>query len=242
MEYAGEFFGIMILALFGTGANCQVNLSANTNVSATPAGVALGVWVTGGHINPALTLAFAVWRGFPWRKVPGYIVAQLLGGLVGGGIVYGIYIHEIDIVEGGRRIRTSKTARLFGFIPADYLSNVSCFFSEFICTALLMVGVLALTDKRNQLTPGLVPIGLFIVFVGIVSSFGMQTGFAVNPASDLGPRIFTSMVGYGTQVYTIRHQYWVWGPVMATITGAQVGTMLYDVFLFSGDESIVNHL
>lgn len=81
-------------------------------------GLGLGGWVagsiSGGHINPAVTLAMATLRGFPWRKVPGYILAQLLGGICGAGIVYGNYIHAIDAYEGGRNVRTLATAGLFG--------------------------------------------------------------------------------------------------------------------------------
>ena len=84
-------------------------------------GLALGGWVAGlvspGHINPAVTIAMATFRPkqFPWRKVPGYIFAQIMGGLCGAGIVYANYIHAIDLVEGGRHIRTVPgTASLFG--------------------------------------------------------------------------------------------------------------------------------
>ena len=82
-------------------------------------GIALGAWVSGGisggHINPAVTLAFATLRDFPWRKVPAYILAQILGGVCGAGIVYANYIHAIDAFEGGRNIRTVPgTAGLFG--------------------------------------------------------------------------------------------------------------------------------
>jgi aquaglyceroporin related protein len=80
-------------------------------------GVALGVLVSGGisggHINPAVTLAFATWRNFPWKKVPMYITAQVMGGLVGAAIVYANYFHAIDIFEGGRGVRTLSTAGLF---------------------------------------------------------------------------------------------------------------------------------
>ena len=78
----------------------------------------MGVWVSsgisGGHINPAVTIAFAAFRDFPWRKVPTYIFAQVMGGLCGAGIIYANYIHAIDLVEGGRHIRTVPgTAGLF---------------------------------------------------------------------------------------------------------------------------------
>ena len=80
--------------------------------------MSLGGWVSGsvsgGHINPAVTLAMATLRDFPWRKVPLYIVAQLLGGICGAGIIYADYIHAIDAFEGGRDVRTLATAGLFG--------------------------------------------------------------------------------------------------------------------------------
>ena len=70
--------------------------------------------------------------------------------------------------------------------------------------------------------------------------FGAQTGFAVNPARDLGPRILTAMVGYGRAVFTFRHQYWLWCGVLAPVAGALVAAALYDVFVFTGCESVVN--
>ncbi|KAH9479813.1 putative membrane protein [Psilocybe cubensis] len=187
-EYAGEFFGTMMLVMFGTGANCQYNLSHLSEIASTPAGtwasvslgwgtgIALGILLSGGHINPAVTLAMAVWRGFPWRKVPGYFFCQLMGALCGALIVYGNYKTAISIQEGGNHIRTLSTAGYFGTIPLDYMTNIGCFFDEFIGTALLLFGVLSLLDPRNSLTPGLVAVGIFIVFVGIAACFGMQTG------------------------------------------------------------------
>ncbi|KAK0235010.1 putative aquaporin 4 [Armillaria nabsnona] len=256
-EPAAEFAGTMLLVIFGTGVNCQAGLSANLGVASSPKGdwasvclgwgaaIALGAWVSGGvsggHINPAITLAFATWRGFPWKKVPVYILAQLLGGIVGAGIVYANYFHAIDIVEGGRGIRTLLTAGNFGTIPLDYMTNVSCFFSEFLGTAILVLVLLAVLDSRNGAPPsGLVPLVLFVTFLGITASLGMETSFAINPARDLGPRLLTSMVGYGKAVYTFRNHYWVWCPIMAPILGAQVAAMFYDVFIYQGHESIVN--
>ena len=120
----------MILVIFGAGVDAQVVLSANTGVASSPkgdyvainlgwaTGTALGVWVSsgysGGHINPAVTLSFAILRDFPWKKVPVYLFAQLMGGLCGAGCVYANYIHAIDIVEGGRHIRSVPgTAGIF---------------------------------------------------------------------------------------------------------------------------------
>lgn len=93
--------------------------------SSTLPGLSLGGWisgsVSGGHINPAVTIAMATLRDFPWRKVPLYIVAQLLGGICGAGIVYADYIHAIDAFEGGRHVRTLATAGLFGTYAVNLL-------------------------------------------------------------------------------------------------------------------------
>jgi len=256
-EVAAEFTGVMMLIVFGTGVVSQVTLSSDTSVAPTPkgeylsisfgwaVGTALGVWVclgiSGGHINPAITLALATWRGFPWRKVPGYIFGQLMGGVVGAALVYADYFHAIDIYEGGRGVRTLKTASLFSTYALDYMTNVSCFFSEFLGTAVLVIVVLATTDKGNAPPPpGLLPLVLFIVILGLGACLGMETGYAVNPARDLGPRLLTAMVGYGSAVFTFRNQYWLWCPVLAPILGAQAGAMFYDCLLFNGKESIVN--
>ncbi|KAJ7481632.1 putative aquaporin 4 [Mycena latifolia] len=257
-EAAAEFTGVMILIIFGTGVVCQVVLSSITAVAPSQKGsylsinfgwaigTALGVWVSagisGGHINPAVTLALATWRGFPWKKVPVYIFAQVMGGLVGAALVYANYIHAIDLFEGGRHIRTLNTASLFSTYALGYMTNVSCFFSEFLATAVLLIMVLATTDTHNSPPPpGLLPLVLFILILGLGACLGMETGYAVNPARDLGPRLLTSMVGYGSQVYTFRNQYWLWCPVIATILGAQAGTLFYDIFLFNGPESRINH-
>lgn len=85
-----------------------------------------------------------------------------------------------------------------------YMSNVSCFFEEFMATAVLLMVVLAVTDKKNgPPPPGLVPLVFFILVLGIGAAIGMQTGYAINPARDLGPRLFTAMV-YGRNVFTFR--------------------------------------
>lgn len=257
-EPAAEFFGVMILIIFGNGVDCQTVLGSNANVAATPkgdylslsfgwaVGTALGVWVSsgisGGHINPAVTIAFACCRDFPWRKVPAYVFAQVMGGLCGAGIIYANYIHAIDIVEGGRNIRTVPgTAGLFSTYALDYMTSVSCFFDEFIGTVVLLLVVCAVTDARNGPPPaGLVPLVLFIAVLGIGAALGMQTGYAINPARDLGPRLLTSMVGYGKEVYTFRNHYWLWCPVIAPILGAIVGAFIYDLLFFTGSESILN--
>ncbi|KAF5341434.1 hypothetical protein D9758_014749 [Tetrapyrgos nigripes] len=253
-EPAAEFAGVMILVIFGAGVGCQVNLSANTGVASSPkgdyttfafgwaVGLSLGVWVSagisGGHINPAVTLSLAIFRGFPWRKVPAYIIAQVLGGIVGAGLIYANYIHAIDIIEGGRGIRTLSTAGIFSTFAAGYETNGCAFFSEFLTTALLLIVILAATDKRNCPPPyGLLPLVVFILTLGIGAALGMNTGFAINPARDLGPRILMAMVGYDSEIWHFRNQYWIWCPIIAPILGAMAGTIFYDAILYTGQDS-----
>ncbi|KAF9011828.1 aquaporin-like protein [Cyathus striatus] len=249
-EPMAEFLGVAILIIFGAGVDCQVVLSGNEGNYLSisfgwAVGTAMGVWasggISGGHINPAVTLALATWRGFPWKKVPIYIFAQLMGGLAGGALVYANYFHAIDIFEGGQGIRTQATASLFSTYALDYMTAVSCFFSEFLATAVLMIMVLAVGDKNNTPTPsGLAPLFLFLLILGLGASLGMQTAYALNPARDFGPRLFLSMAGYGKAVYTYRSHYWIWCPILGPFLGAQAGTVFYDMFLYNGDDSTFN--
>ncbi|KAG2069476.1 major intrinsic protein superfamily membrane channel protein [Suillus decipiens] len=255
---AAEFMGAFILCLLGCGGNCQANLFVNRNVPASPAGnfvtsnlswavgLSLGVWISanysGGHVNPAVTIAFATVRGFPWKKVPIYLLAQLLGALCGAGVAYATYFHAISIVEGGSDIRTiAVTGRLFGTYAADYLPPVSAFFAEFIGSAMLITGIFMATDKKNgPAPPGVVPVAIFFIILGISSALGMDTGAALNPARDLGPRILTAMVGYGSAVFNFRNQYWLWCPILGPIFGMLIAAFFYDAMLYEGSESITN--
>ncbi|KAJ7154709.1 aquaporin-like protein [Mycena filopes] len=274
-EPFAEFLGVAILIIFGAGVNCQVLLSSDGGVSSSPkgdylavsfgwaVGLSLGVWVSSGispaHINPAVTLAMATWRGFPWKKVPAFILAQTLGGFVGAALIYANYFHAIDIFEG-TGIRTMKTAGVFGAYAAEYLTDVSAFFSEVLGTAVLVLVIVATTDKKSTAPPpGLFPLVIFLVILGISSSLGMGTGtysallksiprltallgFALNPARDFGPRLLSSAVGYPSAVWSFRHQYWLWTGIIAPVIGAQLAVALYDIFLYKESDSIADKL
>ncbi|CAA7268800.1 unnamed protein product [Cyclocybe aegerita] len=257
-EPMAEFIGVALFVIIGAGSDCQVVLSSNSRVAASPKGeylslnfgwaigLALAVWVSagisGGHVNPAVTLALATQRGFPWKKVPVYIFSQIMGGLVGAALVYAQYIHAIDIFEGGRDQRTQLTAGLFATYALDYMTAVSCFFAEFLGTAILAFMIMAATDKNNAAPPlYLLPLVIFLTLLGLGVGLGMQTAFAFNPARDFGPRLFLSMAGYGKAVYTYRSQYWLWCPILAPFLGAQVAVAFYDLFLYkSGGANAVS--
>jgi len=249
-EPAAEFLGTLLLVLFGTAANCQTTLLSNgtsakgdwlSGCFGWGFGIAMGVWVSagvsGGHINPAVTLTQAVFRGFSWRKVPVYWLAQLLGAFFGALITYGVYANAIDVFEGYGVRTVSKSAGLFGTFPLAYATDVTAFFTEFLATALLVMTVFAVTDKHNCPVPsGLVPLVVGFAMIGLSTVFGAQTSFAMNPARDLGPRMM-SAIFYGRGVFNFRHQYWLWGPIIADFVGGMAGAFVYDLLIYTGKES-----
>lgn len=182
-------------------------------------GVMLGVYASGAsgaHINPAVTLANCIFRGFPWRKLPVYALAQLLGAMCGAAIVYGNYKSAIDVYEGGAGIRTvpgysaTATAGIFCTYPADFMTKTGQFFSEFLASAILMFMIFALKDDGNLGAGPLTPLALFFVIFGIGACFGWETGYAINLARDFGPRLVSYMLGYGHEVWAAGNYYfWV---------------------------------
>jgi aquaglyceroporin related protein len=179
----------------------------------------LGVYASGasgGHINPAVTFANCVLRGFPWRKFPVYALAQVLGAMCGAAIVYGNYKSAINVYEGGPNIRTvpgystTATGGIFCTYPAEFMTKAGQFFSEFLASAVLMFMIFALKDDGNLGAGALTPLALFFVVFGIGACFGWETGYAINLARDFGPRLTSYMIGYGHEVWAAGDYYfWV---------------------------------
>ena len=206
----------------------------------------LGVYtagISGAHLNPAVSLANCIFRRFPWRKFPVYVLAQILGAMCAAGVVYGNYKSAIDVYEGGTGIRTvpgfsnTSTAGIFSTYPAPFVTRTGQFFSEFIASAILMFSIYALKDDGNLGAGNLTPLGLFVVLFGIAASFGWETGFAINLARDFGPRLMTYFLGYGHEVWSAGN-YYFWIPMVAPFLGCCFGGWLYDMFLFTGASPI----
>jgi MIP family channel proteins len=242
-EAAAEFLGTFILIVFGVGVVAQTVLSngANGSYLAINLGwglaVMLGVYTAGGvsgaHLNPAVTLALAVRRGFPWSKVVLYIAAQTVGAFVASAVVYLTYQEAFAAFDGGVRqvLGAQGTAGVFATYPQPYLSIAGGFVDQVVGTALLMAAILAITDQRNNATPPwLTPIivGGLVVAIGV--SFGFNAGYAINPARDFGPRLFTALAGWGTEVFSAASAWW-WVPIVAPCVGAVVGAVTYDVLI-----------
>lgn len=245
-EAAAEFLGTFVLIVFGVGVVAQTVLSGGANGSylginlGWGLGVMLGIYaaagVTGAHINPAVTLALAVRRGFPWGKVPTYAAAQTAGAFAASVVVWLVYREAFTAFDGGmRQVQGSlATAGIFATYPQPFLSLTGGLVDQVVGTALLMVGVLAISDQRNAGPPAwlVAPlIGLLVVAIGV--AFGFNAGYAINPARDLGPRLFTAVAGWGSAVFTSGNGWW-WVPVLGPCVGAVLGAWAYDLCVGGG--------
>jgi MIP family channel proteins len=245
-EMLAEFLGTCVLILFGAGVVAQFLLSgasAGSYLSINIAwglGVTMGCYVAGGvsgaHLNPAVTLALAVHRGFPWRKVLPYTAAQTAGAFVASIIVFVTYYEAFGAFDGGVRqvLGPHGTAGIFATYPRPFLSTFpGGFIDQVVGTAILMGVIFAIADARNVPPPaGVAPVIVGLLVVGIGAAFGFNSGYAINPARDFGPRLFTAAAGWGTEVFRAGN-YWWWVPIVAPCIGAVLGGWIYDLLVGS---------
>ncbi len=232
--YLAEFLGTLILILFGDGVVANVVLKKSKGEGGgwivITAGWAFGVavavyitgWVSGAHINPAVTIALAVVGNIKWGIVPGYIVAQMMGAFTGAVLVYLAYKDHFAATE-----EKDNKLGVFCTIPAirNPVSNV---ITEIIGTVMLMIGVLGITNEHNDLGAlASLLIGLLVFAIGL--SLGGPTGYAINPARDLGPRIAHAILPIPGK----RDADWGYAliPVIAPIIGGILGAFIYKFFL-----------
>jgi len=237
--FTAELVGTMLLILFGGGVVAGVSLHKSKGFGggwvvitfAWGLAVAMAAYAVGGisgaHLNPALTIGLATIGNFPWSDVPMYILAQLIGAILGGILVYFMYLPHW-------KGTTDPAAKLgvFATMPAinHPLSNL---ISEIIGTFALVLGILAL--GTNDIVDGLNPflVGMLIVVIGM--ALGGPTGYAINPARDLGPRIAHAMLpipGKGNSGWS-----YAWVPVVGPIIGGVFGALFFQQ-LFEGENSI----
>ena len=206
--------------------------------------VMLGIYIaggiSGGHLNPAISILLSINRGFPWNRCAIYIFAQILGAFTAGCIAYGLYRDAIIHYQG--TLLPESTGIVFYTQPKGWVTPPTAFFNEFTATAILACSVLALGDDANAPAGagmGAVVIGFLVT--ALTMAFGFTTGGCFNPARDFGPRLVAWIAGYGTTTFTAMNYWWIWGPWCATISGALFGGAVYDVFIFVGGESPVNY-
>ncbi|MEM8566873.1 MAG: MIP/aquaporin family protein [Bacteroidota bacterium] len=230
--YFGEFLGTMILIILGGGVVGGVLLAESKGfnsgwlviTTAWGLAVTMAIYAVGGisgaHINPAVTLGMAYIGQFPWSQVPGYIVAQILGAFTGAVIVWVHYLPHW-------RKTGDKATKLAVFSTAPAIrTTIANFISEMIATAVLILGLLFI--GANSFTEGLNPlvVGGLIFVIGM--ALGGTTGYAINPARDLGPRIahfLLPIAGKGKSDWG-----YAWIPVLAPLLGGVLGASLYQIF------------
>jgi glycerol uptake facilitator protein len=227
--YLGEFIGTMILIILGDGVVAGV-LLRNSNaensgwvVITLGWGMAVAVAVycvvqfSGAHINPAVSIGFAVTGGLPWAQLPGYIIAQFLGAFVGAVLVWLAYLpHWAETADPGLKLGVFCTAPAIYNTPANLVT-------EIIGTFMLVFGVFGII--ANELATGLAPLLIGLLVLGIGLSLGGPTGYAINPARDLGPRIAHAVLpiaGKGSNDWG-----YSWIPVVGPIIGGILGAILY---------------
>ncbi|MFF9203368.1 MIP/aquaporin family protein [Streptomyces sp. NPDC014986] len=258
-EMLAEFLGTFVLILLGTGsvAVSVVGLpgSGRQVTDFGPANWLIIAWawglavvfaihvaggISGAHINPAVTLGFAVRGDFPWRKVLPYWLAQVVGAFVAAALVYACYrwaIVAADARAGVPRDESLATYSIFATFPAEYFGDSwwGPLLDQIVGTGILLMLVCALIDTRNtaplsNLHPFL--IGLVVVAIGL--AFGTNAGYAINPARDFGPRLFTYFEGWGSialpGTFGWFSGYW-WIPVVGPLVGGVLGTAVYDLLI-----------
>jgi MIP family channel proteins len=243
-EAAAELLGTFTLIVFGCGVVAQVVLSRQTAGEYISINLAWGLAVTmavyvaggvsGAHLNPAVTLAFAIHRGFSWGKVLPYISAQMVGAFLGALVVYLTYIEAFDNFDTGIRQVTGPqgTAGIFSTYPQAFLSTFpGGFLDQVVGTALLVGVIFAITDPRNAPPPSAatpIVVGALVVLVGM--TYGYNAGYAINPARDFGPRLFTAVAGWGSDVFRAGNSWW-WVPLVAPCVGGVLGGFIYEVVI-----------
>lgn len=235
--YLAEVVGTLLLILLGDGVVAAVllNRSKAQNsgwiVITTGWGlaVALAVYavgrISGAHINPAVTLGFAAVGKLAWSLVPGYIAAQMLGAFLGAALVWLSYFaHWRETDDDAAKLAVFSTAPAIRHAPANLMTEV-------IGTSVLVFGVLAIVANSEPAASGLAPllIGLLVWAIGL--SLGGPTGYAINPARDLGPRIAHALLpiaGKGSSDWG-----YAWIPVVGPVAGGVIGAVTY-MSLFGG--------
>lgn len=232
--FVAEITGTAILVTLGAGVVANVLLSKtkgnNAGLIVIAFGWAIGVFTgvyataaaSGAHLNPAVTIGFAVEGRFPWADVPSYILAQFIGAMLGAAIAWLAYRQHFDATEDGE-------AKLAVFCTAPAIkSNFYNFITEVIGTFILVLGVLLMAAPEMKLGAlDALPVALLVLGIGV--SLGGPTGYAINPARDLGPRIMHALL----PIKNKRDANWryAWIPVLGPIAGGALAALVFKYLL-----------
>lgn len=227
--YLAEFLGTTLLVLMGDAVVANLVLSKTKSSGAGWLAITVG-WslavaipvfifgpISGGHFNPAITIGFAVIGIFPWNEVLGYVIAQMLGGILGGLLVYANFRLHFDATEDANTKRD-----VFCTSPA-ISSTFNNFLQEFIATFVLVFAILGFANSKP--VSGLSPLIVGGIILAMGLCFGGTTGYAMNPARDLGPRIAHFLVPIKNKEGS--NWWYAWIPVVGPICGSVVASLFF---------------
>lgn len=228
-----EFLGTFIMVTFGLGGIAQVTLSGGDAGNFTNIAISWGVavmmglhtagGVSGAHLNPMITTSLIVLKMFPLRKVPAFIATQTLASFVAAAVIYVLYRPLLNEIDPDRE--TSHT--IFATYPHAGVGNFTALLTEIFAGAVFVFCILALLDKHNRpIGAHAAPTGVAAIVVGLAMAFGVNTGLALNPARDFGPRLFMLLAGWGSKVFTL-NSYYFWIPIVGPIVGGAIGAWVY---------------
>jgi glycerol uptake facilitator protein len=252
--FVGEFFGTFLLVFFGCGSVAAAVLTgAQVGIFQVAIvwgiGIATAIHLTGSlsgaHLNPALTVAFATWTDFPWARVPRYLCAQCAGAFAASVVLFAVFYGHLNAYEAAHGIvrgepGSEATAMIFGeFSPNPggkphtdearaTVTPAAAFFIEFLGTGILALVVFGCIDEANRFRPGvLAPATIGLTVTILISLLGPLTMAGFNPARDLGPRIFSSLAGWGHLPFTVNGWGWLTVYIVAPLGGALAGGGVY---------------
>jgi glycerol uptake facilitator protein len=249
----GDFVGMFILIFIGDGAVITSTVFKGYDlfgvaivwfIAVTLAIYAAGA-ISGAHFNPAITMSFAAFYDFRWRLVPAFIITQIAGAFAAAAVLYALFSGTIKHFEAMHHIvRGHPGSQMSAFMFTTFspnpgllgvgkvyfaqVSHVQWFAAEAVSTLLLIFCILFLIDQRNEArpNPSFVPVIIGLLVGGLVAIEAPLTMTALNPARDLGPRLFTLVAGWGGIAFPApRHGWWI--PSVATVFGGLVGAALY---------------
>jgi glycerol uptake facilitator protein len=241
-ELISEALAILIIIAFGDSVACMYVLYDPSPYANAYWGVCISwglavtiaIYVTGSvsgtHANPAVTLALAIFRGFPAKKVIPYWIAQVFGAFLGAMIVYALFQPVIDHFNTVNHLTRAAggAAGVFFTHPGLAITPMHALTDQIILTAFLLLGIFAITEQYNEMAPGANSGALMIGFLvaAIGASMGYLEAWAINPARDLGPRIFAYFSGWGASAFPSPGYYW-WIPIVGPLIGGVIGAGAY---------------
>jgi len=246
-EFLAETLGTFALVLLGDGAVAQVVLGnaaredqffggfLNISVGyglALMVGIFISGGVSGGHLNPAVTLAMAAVGNLKPIKIPVYMAGQYLGAFLAALVLWGEYADAIKMVEDSGNY-TSATYGIFAsypFFDVEKVSTLSLAMDQMLGTAILLIIILAVTDNNNmKISSSLVPLSIGLGLTTIHLSFGLNSGSAINPARDFSPRLLSFLAGWRNSFKDF--DSWFWIPLLLPHVGGLIGAAIYKVMV-----------